>query len=161
MRRLVLVLALAAVAAGGVACGATDYQASSDRRGEVNARSFELVSTRADGDEWSFRARGNSLWVGFVRDDEIGELGETELGGKEAERLWELIEQVDVGGRKRGKADDRRGTVTMRLREPDGSGGHDLRTVFVSRKTKDADVLDLLDFLTELVTRHHQVEPSL
>ena len=143
------------------ACGGADYRVSDDRRGEVNGRSFELVSTRVDGDEWSFRARGNSLWVGFVKGGTIGELGDLELGGKETARLWELIDQVDVGGRKRGKPDRKRGTVTLRLREPAGDGGHDLVTALVSRKTDDEDVLALADYLIRLVKLHARVEPTL
>ena len=154
-------LSCAAAAGSLAACSGADYRPTADRRGEVNDRSFELVSTRPDGTEWSFRARGNSLWIGYVREEDIGELGEIRLSGDEAARLWELIELVDVGGRKRGKEDRKRGTLTLRLREPDGDGAHDLRTVHLSRKTRDEDVLALADFLIELVNRHKQVEPSL
>ena len=160
VRRCAIILS-AVVAASLPACGGADYQASADRKGEVNGRSFELVSTKPDGDEWSFRVRGNSLWVGFVRDAEIGELGDIELNGAETIKLWDLIDNVDVGGRKRGRDDRKRGTVTLRLREPDGEGGHDLATVRVSRKTDDEDVLSLADYLIELVTLHENVEPAL
>ena len=158
VRALVIVL-FVVVAASVPACGGADYHVSDDRRGDVNGRSFELVSTKADGTEWTFRARGNSLWVGYVREDDIGELGDIQLDRKETAQLWELIENVDVGGRKRGKPDARRGTVTLRLREPDGDGGHDIQTALVSRKTKDEDVLALAEYLVELVSVHKKVEP--
>ncbi len=45
------------------ACSAPDLRVSDDPRGEVNGRSFEFVSTKPDGTEWTFRTRGNSLWV--------------------------------------------------------------------------------------------------
>ncbi len=160
VRALVIVLTVV-VAVSLPACGGADYRVSSDRRGEVNGRSFELVSTRVDGDEWSFRARGNSLWVGYVRDAKIGELGELALDRKETARLWELIDLVDIGGRKRGKADRKRGTVTLRLSEPNDDGGHDLTTALVSRKTDDDDVLALAEYLIELVRVHAKMEPSL
>jgi hypothetical protein len=162
VRALVIVVCVAAAAAAVSVpgCSAADHHTTGDRRGDVNGRSFELVSTRTDGTEWSFRARGNSLWIGFVRDEDIGDLGAVALSRREAARLWELIDNVDVGGRKRGKADRKRGTITLRLREPDGEGGHDLRTVLVSRKTTDEDVLALVDYLVELARTHKQVEPS-
>jgi hypothetical protein len=163
LRALVIVVSLAAVAAAASlpGCSAADHRLSGDRRGDVNGRSFELVSTRADGTEWSFRARGNSLWIGYVRDEDIGELGDIALDGPETARLWDLIDNVDVGGRARGKPDRKRGTLTLRLREPDGEGGHDLATVLVSRKTSDEDILNLSDYLIELARKHKHVEPSL
>lgn len=161
--RVLAIVLIALVAVSLPACSGADYQVSDDRRGEVNGRSFELVSTKSDGDEWSFRARGNSLWVGFVRGEKIGELGEIELSSKEARHLWDLIENVDVGGRKRGRPENRRGTITMRLREPNGDGarGHDLTTVFVPRRSDDEDVTALGDYLVDLVRLHKQVEPTL
>jgi hypothetical protein len=162
VRSLVIVVALAgAVSASVPACGGADHRLSDDRRGDVNGRSFELVSTRADGNEWSFRARGNSLWIGYVRDADIGELGDIVLDGRETAKLWDLIDNVDVGGRRKGKPDRRRGTITLRLREPDDIGGHDLQTALVSRRNDDEDLGALLDFLTELVSKHKHVEPSL
>ena len=152
-------LAGAAVSVAG--CGAADHHTDGDRRGDVDGRSFELVSTKADGNEWSFRARGNSLWIGYVRDEDVGELGTIELDGRETAKLWDLIDNVDVGGRPKGKQDRRRGTITLRLREPDDDGGHDLRTAFVSRKTDDEDVLALIDYLALLAQEHEHVEPSL
>lgn len=160
VRALVIVVSVA-VAASVPACSAADHRTSGDRRGDVDGRSFELVSARADGDEWSFRARGNSLWIGYVRDGDIGELGDIALDGREAAKLWDLIDNVDVGGRPRGKPDRRRGTITLRLREPGDDDGHDLATALVSRKTSDEDVLALSDYLIELARKHKHVEPSL
>lgn len=160
MRAFVVILTLLG-AVSVAACGGPDYRVSADRRGEVNGRSFELVSTRVDGDEWSFRARGDSLWVGYVRDGKIGELGELTLTDAQTARLWDLIDEVDVGGRRRGQVDRKRGTVTLRLSEPDDDGGHTLRTALVSRKTTDDDVLALAEYLIELVRLHTKMEPAL
>lgn len=142
------------------ACGGTDYTTPDDPRGEVNGRSFEFVSTKPDGTEWTFRVRGNSLWVGFVEKDKPGELGSIQLSGKERRRLWELIDMVDVGGRKRGKPDPENGTVIMRLREPDADGAHDTRSVQVSRHTEDEDVLALANAFIDLVEKHKKVSPA-
>ena len=160
VRFAMIMLALALSALTSVpGCGGTDYQVSDDPRGEVNGRSFEFVSTKPDGTEWTFRIRGNSLWVGFVEKDKTGELGGIQLSGKERKKLWELIDMVDVGGRKRGKPDEKHGTVIMRMREVDGEE-HDSRTVHVSRRTEDEDVIALANYLIDLVEKHKKVSPA-
>ena len=143
-----------------ISCGGPDYHAPDDPRGEVNGRSFEFVSTKPDGTEWTFRVRGNSLWVGFVEKDKTGELGSIQLSPKERSKLWELIDMVDVGGRKRGKPDPENGTVVMRMREPDEGGRHDSRSVQVSRHTEDEDVIALANALIDLVEKHKKVSPA-
>ena len=150
----VIVLLLVAALAG---CSAPDKRVSDDPRGEVNGRSFEFVSTKPDGTEWTFRTRGNSLWVAVVEGSEPDDLGTIELSSKERRTLWKLIDLVDVGGRKKGKPDPENGTVILRLREA-GEGGHDLISVQVSRRTKDQDVLDLANYLIDLVAKHKGVE---
>ncbi len=149
-------MALALCAA--TACSAPDKQVSTDRRGEVNGRSFEFVSTKPDGTEWTFRTRGNSLWVAVVNETRSDEIGTIDLSGKEARTLWKLIDLVDVGGRKKGKADPKHGTVILRLREADDDGEHYLISVQVSRRTKDQDVIDLANYLIDLVAKHKGVE---
>jgi len=134
-------------------------QVSNDPRGEVNGRSFEFVSTKPDGTEWTFRVRGNSLWVAVVNQARSDELGSIALSRKEQRALWELIDLVDVGGRKKGRPDEKHGTVVLRLREPvDDGEAHDLISVMVSRRTKDPDVLELASYLVDLVAKHKGVE---
>lgn len=154
--RWLMALVLAGIVA---ACSAPDVRVSDDPRGDVNGRSFEFVSTKPDGTEWTFRVRGNSLWIGVVNEARSEDVGTIALSGKEQRVLWRLIELVDVGGRKRGKPDAKHGTVILRLREPveDGSD-HELRSVMVSRRTKDQDVIDLANYLIDLVARHKGVE---
>lgn len=146
------------VALAVTACSAADKQVSTDPRGEVNGRSFEFVSTKPDGTEWTFRTRGNSLWVAVVNETRSDELGTIELSSKEGRTLWKLIEMVDVGGRKKGKPDPEHGTVILRLREADDDGGHGLTSVQVSRHTEDQDVIDLANYLIDLVAKHKGVE---
>jgi hypothetical protein len=158
VRGIVLVMAIGLVIISG--CGGPDYTAPEDPRGEVNGRSFEFVSTKPDGTEWTFRVRGNSLWVGFVEKDKTGELGSIQLSSKERLKLWELIDMVDVGGRKRGKPDPENGTVILRMREPGDGGRHDSRSVQVSRHTEDEDVIALANALIDLVEKHKKVSPA-
>ncbi len=134
-------------------------QVSDDPRGQVNGRSFEFVSTKPDGTEWTFRVRGNALWVAVVNGARSDEIGSIALPSKERRALWELIDLVDVGRRKPGRPDAKHGTVVMRLREPSEDGSdHDLRSVQVSRRTKDQDVIDLANYLIDLVMKHKGVE---
>ena len=154
MRSIFAILVALAV----TACSAADRQVSTDPRGVVNGRSFEFVSTKPDGTEWTFRTRGNSLWVAVVNETRSDELGTIELSGKEGRALWKLIELVDVGGRKKGKPDPEHGTVILRLRETDEDGSHGLTSVQVSRHTEDQDVIDLANYLIDLVAKHKGVE---
>jgi len=154
--RSIIVVAIAVALAA--ACSAPDLRVSDDPRGEVNGRSFEFVSTKPDGTEWTFRTRGNSLWVAVVNETKTDELGTIDLSAKERRTLWKLIDLVDVGGRKKGKPDPEHGTVIMRLREADDEGAHDLISVQVSRRTKDQDVIDLANYLIDLVAKHKHVE---
>ena len=50
------------------------------------------------------------------------------------------------------------GTVILRLRETDDDGGHGLTSVQVSRHTEDQDVIDLANYLIDLVAKHKGVE---
>lgn len=161
VRSAMIMLVVALTAAFSVqGCGSNDYQVVDDPRGEVNGRSFEFVSTKPDGTEWTFRIRGNSLWVGFVEKEKTGELGAIQLSGKERKKLWELIDMVDVGGRKKGKPDEKHGTVIMRMREVDDDGEHDSKMVQVSRHTEDEDVIALANYLIDLVEKHKKVSPA-
>jgi hypothetical protein len=131
---------------------------SSEPRGDVNGRSFEFVSTKPDGTEWTFRTRGNSLWLGVVNGEKSQDLGTIELSSNEERALWKMIDLVDVGGRKRGKPDAKHGTVMLRLREADDLGNHDLVSAMVSRRTNDQDVLDLANYFIDLVAKHTGIE---
>lgn len=95
--------------------------------------------------------------MAVVDGSDIRDLGTIELSSKEGKTLWELIELVDVGGRKKGKPDPEHGTVILRLRES-GDAGHDLIAVQVSRRTKDEDVLELASYLIDLVAKHKGIE---
>ncbi len=153
-------LMAAMVLASVPGCAGTDYQAVDEPRGEVNGRSFEFVSTKPDGTEWTFRVRGNALWVGYVEQEKSGELGSIQLTGGEQRALWELIDVVDVGGRRKGRPDPEHGTVVLRLREPGARGRHQTHTVNVSRRTDDDDVIALANAFIDLVEKHKKVSPA-
>jgi hypothetical protein len=141
-----------------------EYQGSSMTagnldRGETNGRMFDFVSDRPEGDDWQIRIRGNSMWVSYATEAKTDQLGTKVLTEKETDKIWEMVDTLDIPSRKKGKKDDDNGTVTLRLREP-GEDKHDIYTVYVSRETEDEDVLALGKYLLKLVTKHFNKTPD-
>ena len=94
-----------AILAGGCPKAGGDY-AQTDRmggadRGETNGRMFDLIANMPDGDDWQVRIRDDSMWVSYSSGDEVEDLGTRGLSTKEARRVWDLIDNVDIGSRKR------------------------------------------------------------
>lgn len=135
-------------------------QSFSSQRGETNGRSFDFVSTKPDGTEWTIRIRGDAMWVGYAKGPKTDELGSFKLSDPEFDKLWGLVDAVDIPSRKHGKVDPEHGTVSLHLREVTRGTAHDLETVFVSRDTDDEDVIDLADYLATLVENHKNERPA-
>jgi len=129
-------------------------------RGDTNGRSFDFVSTKPDGDEWTIRFRGDSMWVAYSIEDKSDDVGSFDLTPKEVRKVWDLVDDLDLPGRKGGYIDDVDGTVLFRLREPGGEEGHEVYTVYVSRTTDDEAVIDLADYLRTIVKRHTKETPN-
>jgi hypothetical protein len=151
----------AAVVAAAVlaACGGGTY-AKSERaagevdRGETNGRMFDFVSNLPEGDDWQIRIRDNSLWAAYATGTDETQLGTVALDAKETRKIWNLIDELDLGGRKKGKKDEDEGYVMLRLREPGGDDGHEFTTVYLTRATEDQGVLDLGAYLQVLIKKH-------
>lgn len=161
MRLACLIVACALTCAGAAACGPTAANVSDDRRGNTNGRMFDFISSKPDGSEWTVRVRGNSLWVAWSTAKEAKDLGPVTLAEKETNKLWKLIERLDMFERDEGEPDEDAGTVMMRLREPVDGEEHELTTVYDSRETDDEDVISLANYLIDLISRHHKIEPAL
>ncbi len=130
-------------------------------RGEVNGRSFEFVSNKPEGDDWSIRIRDSSMSVGYGSEEKSENLGTIQLTKKETDKVWKLIDALDIENRKTGKKDEDEGYVMLRLRLPGGEeDGHDLVTVYVSRATDDDDVIALADYLRGLVGKYRKEKPN-
>ena len=161
MRRLVFLLAL-----GIASCKTGGEYVQSDRQGndvdpgETNGRMFDFVSNKPEGDDWQIRIRGSSMWASFSHEDSTDDLGTKNLSRKEATKVWKLIDALDIPERKKGKKDEDEGYVQLRLREPGGEEGHDIFTVFVSRATEDEDVIELAEYLRDLIKKYHKEKPN-
>lgn len=129
-------------------------------RGETQGRMFDFVSNKPEGDDWQIRIRGSSMWVSYGNEDSTDELGARNLTTKEAKKVWKLIDKLEIPERKKGKKDEDEGYVQLRLREPGGEEGHDIFQIYVSRATEDDDVLDLAEYLRELVGKYHKEKPN-
>ena len=129
-------------------------------RGETNGRMFDFVSNKPEGDDWQLRIRGSSLWAAYGHDDSPDELGTKNLSNKETQKVWDLIDKLDIAGRKKGKPDEDEGYVSFRLREPGGENGHDIYEVYISRATEDEDVIELAEYLQVLVKKHFKEKPN-
>ena len=156
----VLTLAAALSACAGSYGKGSGMQSFSSQRGETNGRSFDFVSTKTDGTEWTIRVRGSAMWVAFAKGTKTDELGSFNLTDEEDDKLWGLVDAVDIPSRKHGKPDPEHGTVSLHLREVTRGTAHDLETVFVSRDTDDEDVIGLADYLATVVENHKNERPA-
>ena len=129
-------------------------------RGETNGRMFDFVSYKPEGDDWQIRIRGSSLWASYSHEDHSDDLGSKNLSDKDTKKVWDLIDALDIGGRKKGKKDEDEGYVSLRLREPGGEEGHDILEIYVTRATEDEDVLALAEHLIVVIKKYYKKEPE-
>ncbi len=151
----VLILAVLLAACGGQ-YAKQDRAPSDVDRGEVNGRSFEFNSNLPDGEDWQIRVRDSSMWASYSEADDVKEYKSVNLDKKETQKLWELIDELNLPERKKGKQDEDEGYVMLRLREPGGEEGHEMFTAYVSRATKDEAVLGVGAYLQKLIKKYHK-----
>lgn len=161
MRVIALCFALVACSTGGQYVQGERTGAAN--RGETNGRMFDFVSNMPEGDDWQIRVRDSSLWAAYGDGDNTEELGTVNLSSKETEKLWQLIDGVEIPDRRKGKRDDDDGYVQLRLREPAGEDEeHDIFLIYVSRADAedDEEVLSLADYLQKLIEKHFKKKPE-
>ncbi len=116
-----------------------------------------------EGDDWQIRVRDSSLWATYGDGEEVEELGTVNLSKKETDKLWELVDDVDIYDRKKGKPDEDEGYVQLRLREPtDEDIEHEIYEIYVSRADAgdDDEVLSLAEYLQKLIQKHFKKKPE-
>ena len=158
--RSILVLWLFCACSPGGSYVQSDRQPGDVDRGETNGRMFDFVSNKPEDDDWQIRVRDDSIWVGYGNESKSENLGNRALARRDAEKLWKKIDDLELGERKAGKRDLDFGYLQLRLREPGGDEGHEFITVYVSRETKDEDVIDLAEYLRTLVSKYYKETPN-
>lgn len=131
-------------------------------RGETNGRMFDFVSNKPDGDQWTIRIRGSSMYAAYSLGKKSDDLGSVNLTDKETRKVWKLIDALELPTRKKGKEDPDEGFVQLQLREPGESGedAHDIYKAYVSRETKDEDVIEIAGYLEDLIAKYHKEKPN-
>jgi hypothetical protein len=155
-------LVLAACAPGGeYVKGERGGTAGGVDRGETNGRMFDFISNLPEGEDWQIRLRDNSLWAAYSDGDDVADLGTKALSDKDASKLWDLVDAIDIAGRKKGRPDEDEGWVELRLREP-GDDHHDIFKIFVSRADAEDDdeVLALAAHLQKLIEKYFKKKPE-
>lgn len=161
----VLFMGLVVVATG--ACGAAGGSyVQHERRGgdvdhgETNGRRFDFVSNKPEQDEWQIRVTGSSMWVSYAREESADKLGSINLTEKETHKLWKLIDDIDIPGRKKGKKDEDEGYVSLQLKEPGGEDGSEIHHIYISRATDDDALLALARYLQDLTEKYKKERPN-
>jgi hypothetical protein len=159
--RLLALLAWAACSTGGQYVKHSEQGGAELDRGETNGRMFDFVSNMPEGDDWQIRVRDESMWCAYGDGDKTKELGTAKLTKSETDKLWDLVDKLQIPDRDKGKKDPDEGYVTLRLREP-GDEQHDIFTVFVSRADAEDDkpVLNVAGYLQKLVEKHFKKKPQ-
>jgi hypothetical protein len=139
-----------------------DRSAANIDRGETNGRRFDFVSNKPEGDDWNIQIRGTSLFASYAREDSVDKLGGAiNITQQESNKLWKLIDALDLENRKKGKQDAEIGYVTLRLHEPGANDTQqDVYTVYVARDTADDDVIALADYLRRLILKYKNEKPN-
>jgi len=166
VRCLLLVFAclLAACLVGCPRAGGTyvqgDRRGGDVDRGETNGRRLDFVSNKPEQDEWQIRITGSSMWVSYAKDKSADKLGSINLTEKETRKLWRLVDVLDIPNRKKGKKDEDEGYVSLQLKEPGGENGGELYHVYISRASKDEDLITLAEYLQDLTEKYKKERPS-
>lgn len=121
---------------------------------------LDYVAMLPDGDQWEVRVRGKSMWLAYSLEDKTESFKPVTISDAESEKLWKLVEVLDLPSRRRGRIDERNGTVLLRLREP-GDEEHDIYSVYFSREAENEKVMNLAKFLTSLSKKYHNEKPPL
>lgn len=138
----------------------TDRQGGDVDRGEVNGRLFDFVSNKPEGDDWQIRIRGSSMWASYGNEENVDDLGTVNLNAKETDKVWNLIDALEIEERKKGKKDEDEGYVQLRLGQPGEDGKQEFTTIIVSRADADEAVVDLAEYLRSLVVKYKKEKPN-
>jgi hypothetical protein len=153
-------MALGACNAGGSYTKSERHGGDVDR-GETNGRRFDFVSNKPEQDDWQIRITGSSMWVSYAREESADKLGTINLTEAETTKLWNLIDALDIAGRKKGKKDEDEGYVSLQLKEPgDDAANGEVHRVYISRASDDEDLIALAKYLQDLTEKYKKERPN-
>jgi hypothetical protein len=164
-RMRLLSIALMTLVVGSVVsgCAAAGSYGTGDRRnggadrGNTNGEMFDMVAMTPDGDQWTVRLRGETLWAAYSLDDRTDDLGTVALTSTERQKVWALVDAVGITKRRKGSQDTVNGYVLLRLRQPSDTGDeHDIYSAYVSRATEVESIVDLSKYLRALIFKYHK-----
>ena len=102
------------------------------------------------------------MWASYAtgrRRDKLG--GRPTSPTRRRDKLWKLVDALDIPTRKKGKKDDDDGYVTLRLREPGDDEPSTTSIRSTCRATReDDDVIALATYLRELVEKYYKEKPN-
>ena len=152
---------LAACHAGGSYAKGNGFGGDVDR-GETNGRMFDFVSNKPEGDDWQIRIRGSSLWASYgERGLRATSSGPTNLTNKETNKLWNLVDAIEIPDRKKGKKDEDEGYVQLTVARARRRSRHDIFTIYVSRATpKTTTCSRSRSTSSDLVEKHFKEKPN-
>ena len=154
---VLLMVELAASCTAGGEYVERDRSGNFDKRGDTNGTMFDMVAMTPDGDQWTVRLRGDELWVASSLEDRVNDFGTVKLVAKERKKLWKLIDAIKIPKRRKGVRDEKNGDVLLKLREPGDDGdAHQLFSVYVSRASEVESIIELGDYLRDLIRKYHK-----
>jgi len=156
---LVLVAVIALAGCGGKYVQSGRGGGAVDR-GETNGRRFDFVSNKPEQADWQIRITGSSMWVSYARDDASDKLGAFSLTDDETDKVWDLIDALDLPHRKQGKQDEDEGYVSLQIKDIGDDDRRKLRVVYVSRATEDEKVKTLAIYLQDLTEKYKKERPN-
>jgi len=160
VRSLLVVVSLSLAACAG-AYAPADRESAKANPGEVNGRRFDFVSNKPEQDEWQIRLTGSSLWVGYARDAKFDRLGTINLTEQETNKLWDMIDRLDIPHHKNGKKDEDEGYVSLQLKEA-GQAGEAvvIHHVYISRASNEPKLIALATYLQDLTEKYKKERPN-
>ena len=80
---------------------------------------FDFVSNKPEGDDWQIRIRGSSMWVSYGDEDaKVQDLGTAKLTKKEIDKVWKLVDAIDIPDRKKARRTRTKATSSSACASP-------------------------------------------
>jgi hypothetical protein len=162
-RRRALGMLLVTLLAWG--CGpAVAVGPGDDRRGQVNGRLFEFSTAGSEHTDahgaWLVRVRGNAMWIAQVLDGKTSEYGPFPLADKDEQKLWTMVDELDLLARSSKKVRSKRTAVYQLTMMKPKVTAHTVVLPMVEAMQDEA-VVSMVAFMGSLIRRYAKASPVL